>query len=261
MPPNQILSSPTDLPTGPLVDCQWIVFDAVGTLIDPNPSVAVAYHAVGSRYGSRLDVAEVGNRFRSAFRRSEQDGFPGGPTQQWVTSDVIEEARWRWIVGEVFPDVTDPERCFQELWDHFAQPSSWVCFPDVGDSLNQLIAGGYRLALASNFDRRLHSVCEAIPQLNGIEQCIVSATVGLRKPAPGFYSAVLQACDCAPDEILMVGDNHDYDVLAPRSAGFRALHLDRNAAQGAPGQLRSLPELLAMTACNSPALPHGRAGE
>ncbi|MBS0206608.1 MAG: HAD-IA family hydrolase [Planctomycetes bacterium] len=240
---NPANSTPAAPPSG-VSDCQWIVFDAVGTLIDPRPSVAVAYHAVGSRYGSRLDVLEVGRRFRSAFRRSEQDGFPGGPTERWVTSDAIEEARWRWIVGDVFPDITDPEGCFQELWDHFAQPSSWCCFADIGDSLNQLVASGYRLAIASNFDRRLHSVCAAIPQLSGIELRIVSATVGVRKPARRFYSAVAQACGSEPQQILMIGDNPEHDVVAPRAAGFRALHLDRGAGDVAADRVRSLQEIV-----------------
>lgn len=225
--------------------CKWLVFDAVGTLIDPDPSVGVAYHCYGARYGSRLTLEEVGLRFRRSFRSSEHDGFPGGPapTETWQTSDDIEEARWRWIVQDVLEDVFDQDACFLGLWEHFARPESWKCFADVPSAIRRLKAAGYQLAIATNFDRRLHSVCDATPPLDGISVRVVSATVRYRKPAPEFYQAVISACQCAPHQILVVGDNHDYDVLAPRSAGMKALLLDRDSTNGDPGILTSLDQL------------------
>ena len=251
-PRNHFVTMPSDTSQRPaadsdihLSDCQWLVFDAVGTLIDPDPTVAVAYHSVGSRFGSQFRVEDVGPRFRAAFRGSELDGFPGGPPAagRGITSDAIEEARWRWIVRQVFSDVRDQEGCFRELWDHFARPSSWRCFADVGDALAQFAQAGYKLAIASNFDIRLHSVCDFLPAMRPIGRRVVSATVGFRKPAPEFYAAVIQACGCDPRQILMIGDNHEYVVLAPRATGLQALHLDRSRPSGGTDRLTSLTEL------------------
>jgi putative hydrolase of the HAD superfamily len=230
-----------------LRDCRWIVFDAVGTLIEPSPPVAAAYHAVGSRFGSKLTMAEVGQRFRQAFHTSESDGFAGGPgpTSAWQTSDQIEEARWQWIVTQVLSDASDPEICFRELWDHFARPTSWRCFDDVAPSLSRLSAAGYQFAIASNFDRRLHAVCNALEHLKSINCRIVSASIGVRKPSPLFYTAIIQACGCAPHQILMVGDSSEHDVLAPRAAGLRALHLNRKPPLVDHDSLTSLEELAA----------------
>ena len=123
------MTAPVSLAVHSSKSCRWVVFDAVGTLMEPDPTVAVAYHRVGAKYGSRLSVADVGARFRRAFRASETDSFPGGPEpgERWRTSDSFEEERWRWIVREVFPEVRDQEGCFRELWDHFARPASWRC--------------------------------------------------------------------------------------------------------------------------------------
>lgn len=43
----------------------------------------------------------------------------------------------------------------------------------------------------------------------------------------------------------MVGDNDDLDVLAPRTAGPRAVHLDRDGAHPVPdpGRVRTLVDL------------------
>lgn len=224
--------------------CRWLAFDAVGTLIDPHPSVASAYHAVGSRFGTRYSMAEVDQRFRAAFRASELNGFPGGLiATPWATSDDIEMARWRWIVQEVFIDVRDLEGCFRELWDHFAQPASWRCFDDVRETLARLGTRGYRMAIASNFDCRLHAVCDGLPGLTGIELRIVSATVGYRKPAPEFYRALVAACDCPAHEIMMVGDDFGYDVSAARAAGLQALHLDRHSGPSDTGTISTLTQI------------------
>ena len=225
--------------------CRWLVFDAVGTLIHPTPSVAVAYHSIASRYGSQFTVSEVGDRFRQAFRRSEIDVFPNGPAagSHWFSSNEIEIARWRWIVSEVVPDVNDIERCFGELWDHFARPASWACFDDVQVALHSLAKAGYRLAIASNFDSRLHSVCDGHGELEPIQRRFVSSETGFRKPSPDFYSAVISQCECRPNEILMVGDDPEHDVAGPVAMGMKAILIDRGTKNPVRNSIRSLSEL------------------
>ena len=229
-----------------LAGCQWIVFDAVGTLIQPNPSVAMAYHIVASNYGSQFSVAEINERFRVAFRQSETDAFPGGPQERmtWRSSDEIEVARWHWIVRQVVPDVSDFDACFRELWDHFASPASWRIFDDVGETLRGLSSAGYRLAIASNFDSRLHSVCDGHADLKSIERRFVSSETGFRKPSRNFFDAVIARLECPSDQILMVGDDLEHDVNAPIARGMRAVLIDRSLSQSRPGTIGSLEQLI-----------------
>ena len=44
-----------------LGDARAVFFDAVGTLLHPDPSAAEVYAGVGRRYGSRLSVSEEPN--------------------------------------------------------------------------------------------------------------------------------------------------------------------------------------------------------
>ncbi|WP_010582739.1 HAD-IIIA family hydrolase [Schlesneria paludicola] len=233
---------------GPLLstEYQWMVFDAVGTLIRPNPSVAVAYHSIAVRHGSRQSVDEIGQRFRQSFRQTETETFPGGPdaTSIWQSSDAIEMARWRWIVEQVIPDVPSIDECFTEMWDHFARPSSWACFDDVGSTLQALSNAGYRLAIASNFDSRLHTVCSGHPELKLIEQRFVSSETGYRKPAPEFYAQVISRCGCDANQIFMIGDDLQHDVSAPRANGMNAVLIDRLNAGTTGNTIRSLHQLL-----------------
>ena len=114
---------------------RWIVFDAVGTVIEPVPDVATVYHAIGARHGSRLSRTEVSDRFRSAFQADES---ADRATNRLTTDEFLERDRWRRIVNTVLDDVEDPDSCFQDLFDHFGRPGSWQCFDDVTDTLTEL---------------------------------------------------------------------------------------------------------------------------
>jgi putative hydrolase of the HAD superfamily len=217
---------------------RWIVFDAVGTLITPSPSVAEAYHRVGAEFGSRLDVAEVGRRFREFFVLSETACFP--PERYGRTSEPEERERWRWIVEHVFDDVGGT--CYERLWDHFASPGAWRLFDDVPATIERLTADGYRLAMASNFDARLHGLCDTMSVLQEIAPRLVSSEVGYRKPAAPFYEAVIAACDVAADSILMVGDDWEADIVAAKQAGLQAQWLDRRGAPS-PWAINTLLDL------------------
>lgn len=205
---------------------KWIVFDAVGTLMTPVPSVAEAYAAVGRRYDVELPVETVRQRFRQAFRDSESLG--SNSKQRGQTSEADEITRWQWIVGQVLPEARDPEACFRDLWDHFAAPRHWQCYDDVAQTLAELTRRGIGVAIASNFDQRLQGVCAGLPELAGLSRLFVSSSLGVRKPEPDFYHAVRANLNVAADDLLMIGDDPECDVAGPRQCGWRARSLQRD---------------------------------
>src|SRR5207249_8911999 len=87
-----------------------IVFDAVGTLIKPDPSVAVAYTTAARRQGVELEPAEVRGRFQVHFQSDEVHAEQGVLS----TDEATERRRWRKIVGDVLPEIPEPERAFDE---------------------------------------------------------------------------------------------------------------------------------------------------
>src|SRR5439155_17886661 len=82
-----------------------VFFDAVGTLLHPEPSAGLAYHAVGTRHGSQLAPEVVRARFRAAFARQEAEDRSAGLR----TDEGREVLRWRSIVAEGLEDVRDPQ--------------------------------------------------------------------------------------------------------------------------------------------------------
>jgi putative hydrolase of the HAD superfamily len=229
------------------VPVRWIVLDAVGTLIYATPDVPTAYFEIGRRHGSRLSRADVTARFREAFRESEGRDLESAGGETGRTDEATEEKRWRRIVAEVLPDTASADACFQELFAHFGLPESWACFDDVQPTLDLLRKRGLEIAIASNFDARLHSVCDGLSQLTAIRHRVVSSEVGFRKPCHSFYDALLDEIRASPDEVLMVGDDLENDVRGAESAGIRAV-LIRRCEGSPPDGVTSVKSLLELEA-------------
>jgi putative hydrolase of the HAD superfamily len=221
-----------------LIRC--IVFDAVGTLIHPEPGVGQAYAKVGKRHGSRRSIDELRQRFRTAFERQEQIDRAAA----WKTDEDRELRRWRDIVTEAIDDVADPEACFAELYEHFAQPSAWRCDPDTEMVLTELRRRGMVTAMASNFDHRLHRVTAGLPELRTLKAVIVSSEVGWRKPAAEFFQAMTRPLELDLTAILYIGDDRKNDYEGALAAGLSAMLLDVKGHGPRLGSLRDLLDAL-----------------
>ncbi len=208
-----------------------IYFDAIGTLIHPRPLAAEVYLEVGRRYGSQASRATCFRRFRRAIGKQELIDNE----RDWATGEQRERQRWRDIVAEVLADVSDPEACFAELYEHFAKPAAWVCEPETEELLEDLQRQGYVLGLASNYDHRLHAVVAGLPALRSIQHIVISSEVGWRKPAPAFFAALCRQVNLPAAEILYVGDDRINDYDGALAAGLQAVLFDPRQRAGAPG--------------------------
>lgn len=207
---------------------QALLFDAVGTLIHPRPAVAEAYALAAARQSLVVPTDEVMRRFRLAFAAEERfdaDELGGR------TSPAREVERWRRIVAGVFPEAPAPEALLADLWSHFADATNWALYDDVEPLLALLPVAHLQWGIASNFDGRLTDIHRQMPGLASCRHLFISAELGWRKPSPAFFRAVEQRLGLRPAEILLVGDDPENDYLAARAAGWRALHLARNAGQ------------------------------
>ena len=223
---------------------RWIAFDAVGTLIRATPPAGEIYHRVGRQFGSRLAAEEIARRFGQALRDSDAgDSERVDATARLVTSESREKQRWQEIVAAVIDDVTDTAACFAELFEHFARSGSWSCFDEVPVALAELQAKGFRLAIASNFDSRLHAVCDGLAALREIDLRIISSEVGCRKPGRAFFEALVARTGCKSSEVLMVGDDAANDIAGARKAGLGAILINRRGSAAA-GEIGNLVELL-----------------
>jgi putative hydrolase of the HAD superfamily len=212
-----------------------IVLDAVGTLIEPDPPVAIAYADAARRQGVELDPAIVRARFVEHFGRDEG-------AEDRTTDESVEVRRWRRIVAGVLPEVPDADGVFDELWHHFARPSSWRLAAETAPALHTLEAAGLAVRVASNFDARLRGVLAGLPGVGELAKtAVISSEVGWRKPHAQFYRAACAALGLPPGAVLAVGDDPENDYHGPRRAGLRAILVDRRGRL--PGGLPTVRDL------------------
>lgn len=199
-----------------------IVFDAVGTLIHPQPSAAEVYAMVGRQFGSRRQIHEISPLFANAFRLEEEFDLQSG----YRTSEARELERWQNIVARVLDDLVQPQECFAQLFEHFRRPVSWCCDPETQATLIELRARGFRLGMASNFDSRLRNVAHGWKDLQSLDSIIISSEVGWRKPAPEFFAAVGRVMELPAERIIFIGDDRGNDFDGAIQAGMAAVLFD-----------------------------------
>jgi len=213
-----------------------IFFDAVGTVLYIHPDASDVYAAVGREFGHFLPRETIGQRFRAAYRQQEREDSQ----LEWATSEEREIRRWQDIVTIVFQDGN--EEMFRRLWEYFAQAQAWMVLPDTAQILLELSDRGMVLGLASNFDRRLHSVAGGFPELAPLQIRLISSEIGWRKPSGRFFQALVSAAGCLPEQILYVGDDRANDFDGADAAGLRAVLVEGESFN----RIRTMRELLGM---------------
>lgn len=219
-----------------------VFFDAVGTLLFPEPSAPVVYAAAARRQGLHLPNDRLLERFLAAYRAQEAADRAAG----WVTSEARERERWADIVGRTLRGVPDPEACFKELFAHFADPAAWRVNRDAAAVFAHLAGRGIVLGIGSNYDARLLRVLAGHPELAPLrERVVISAAVGHRKPSGEFFRAVARSAGCEPGEVLFVGDDVENDYEGATAAGMPAVLLDpRTRHPAVPRRIATLADLL-----------------
>ena len=224
---------------------QFILFDAVGTVIHPCPAAVDVYLDHGRRHGIELPRDVVAARFKQAIvRQREWDR-----ENEFRTSPDRERQRWQRIVAEVFAETTDTDRLLNSLWDHFAGADGWRLDPEFEPLIARLSTSAVRWGLASNFDERLHLVCARWPVFTQARELFVSSLLGHAKPGLEFFRAIETRLGLEPERLLLIGNDPVEDYDAARSAGWQAVLLGetQSADQNCIATLADLPAWLEAT--------------
>ena len=218
-----------------------VFFDAAGTLIYLPRPVGEHYREVAARFSLELSADALETAFRQAWAAAPARGSSVGPRPD------DDKGWWRTLVEQVLSMVLTAEQAatfdtgafFEAAYAHFAEPGVWRAYPEVHDVLASLREEGYRLAVISNFDRRLRPVLADLGLADFFEAMVISSEVGADKPDPRIFEHALQTLGVLPGEAWHVGDDPKRDGGA-EAAGLRVYHLAR------PG--RTLDDLAAALA-------------
>jgi HAD superfamily hydrolase (TIGR01549 family) len=186
-------------------DVKVVSFDVEGTLVTPDFSYAVWFEAIPRRYAEKNGITL--DQARKAIE--EEYRKVGDQRLEWY--DV---RYWFDKLGLGTP-VPVMERC-----------ESHVCYyPEVKEVLASL-SEKYKLVVASgstrDFLRHL---------LQGIEpyfsKIFSSITDYKQLKTSDFYLKMCRAMRIEPEQVVHVGDNWQFDFVAPSEIGIQAFYLDR----------------------------------
>jgi putative hydrolase of the HAD superfamily len=204
-----------------------LLLDAMGTLITLRESVGTTYAAVAADHGLRADAAAIDALFPAVYRAAPPLAFPR------VDPEALRQAEIRWWgdrIRDVFRSLDgtpEPTSALVEaLFERFADPALWRVYPDVPERLAAWRDQGLRLAVVSNFDRRLHVLLRDLGVRPWLDRVIVSSEVGAAKPSALPFHRALEALDLRPHQVWHVGDQPE-DVAGASRAGVRCLRLRR----------------------------------
>ncbi len=114
----------------------------------------------------------------------------------------------------------------------------------AAETLAELAARRYRLAVVSNADGRVRGLLQDAGVIPWLEFVVDSAEVGLEKPDPRIFHAATGRLGLAPSACAYVGDIYEIDVEGARRAGLHPILIGDGHAPEGVLRVRELSELL-----------------
>lgn len=220
-----------------------VLFDLDGTLLDHRGAVRGALQRWLPTRGVAFADDAVG-----VWLAAEDRHFP-----EWRAGRIslVEQRRRRMVdflnhLGDVAADSSVLDALFGEYLVHFE--ASWCMYDDVLPAIDALRAAGLEVAVLTNGESsqqaaKLHAV--GLADLFG--EVLTASELGAWKPDPSIFHMACERLAVAPSRVVHVGDRHDLDVVAPRTIGMHAIHLDRTGEGplAERDRIESLHDLLA----------------
>ncbi len=216
-----------------------MLFDAVGTLIEPAESVGAVYRRIALAHGVDLPASRIQEAFGRIHAAAPPMAFPGEPAERVA---ALERDWWRAVVRGTFraADSTvrfdDFDAAFDGMWRHFGAAPAWRLRAGAERVLARLRTAGLATALVSNFDGRIHGILAGLGLAAGFDAVVLPRDAGAAKPEGAIFALALARLGVAPAEACFVGDHAEEDLAAARRAGLRAIDVTSLAT------LEELPE-------------------
>jgi HAD superfamily hydrolase (TIGR01662 family) len=98
-------------------------------------------------------------------------------------------------------------------------------YPDALPCLRSLASSGYRLGVVGNQPEQTEELLRSLDV--GLELIASSATLGVPKPEPAFFEAIVERLGLDPAAIAYVGDRVDNDIAPAAAIGMRTILVRR----------------------------------
>ncbi|HEY7185209.1 MAG TPA: HAD family hydrolase [Vicinamibacterales bacterium] len=218
-----------------------IFFDLDDTLLDDRGAQSAYLPLVYAAWRDRLPHSAP--EFPVVWRTALQLHF-----DRHIRGELTYDEQRRARIRDVFqaPSLTDgdADRLMREFLDIYE--SSWRLFDDVLPVLDAL--GDRPLGVITNgTDRQQRGKLERMGIADRFAVVVTSETAGLGKPDPRIFVQAAARLNTPAEACVHVGDDWMRDVEGARSAGFRAVWLDRRNSGETTFEDRSVMRISTLT--------------
>lgn len=205
--------------TGPRPE--WLTFDCYGTLIQWDEGLMAAITTILSREAETVDP----KAFISTFDGYEHALEVERPHRSFREVSALALEKTMMAFGRSFA----PEDAEVLTGSIGRMPP----FPEVVDTLRQLKAAGFKLAIISNTDDGI--IAGNVAQLGGvIDRVITAEQAGAYKPSAQIFRHAWKSLGIAPEELVHICASPHLDLAAARELGFRTIWIDRGTGRRLP---------------------------
>jgi len=241
------LTTMTHLPRAMLIDMDDTILSAYG-----RPEIA--WHHIAAEFACEF-APLLPQQVAAAVLDSARQ-FWGAAGAEWRLK--LEEAR-RIVVGNGFAALAADGRAFPadlaiRIADRFTayRDEEMFIFPGAHDAIDEFKARGVKLALVTNGAAETQRAkVERFALAHRFDHIQIEGEHGFGKPEERAYLHAMEALGVSASDTWMIGDNLEWEIVAPQRLGIYAIWMDVHG-EGLPPEstvkpdriIRSLTELL-----------------
>ncbi|MBI2624820.1 MAG: HAD family hydrolase [Candidatus Nealsonbacteria bacterium] len=202
-----------------------ILIDAMFTIWEPihKDRYYLYRNFIQEALGRRVSISllrEVYQRKRNEFYPNDYPSY----TKRWMTINYH-------VLESLFPDLKEEKilEMARDLTSLILSPKPFRVKRDTRIFLKQAKERGLKVIIASNNSGgRLRALLENFSLNKLIDSAYASSDIGLEKPDVDFFKHILKKESLKPEDCVMIGDNLDHDVKAPKSMGITGVLYNPN---------------------------------
>ncbi|XP_038600706.1 haloacid dehalogenase-like hydrolase domain-containing protein 3 isoform X1 [Tachyglossus aculeatus] len=199
-----------------------LTWDVKDTLLRLRRPVGEEYASQARAHGLQLEPAALSQAFHQAYKAQSQD-YPNYGLSQGLSS----RQWWMEVVRRTFllagiSDAAATDPIANRLYRDFCRADTWEVVAGAAWTLQRCRERGLRLAVISNFDRRLEEILVHCGLRQHFEFVLTSEAAGWAKPDPRIFQEALRRARVSPAQAAHVGDHLLNDYQAARRAGMHS---------------------------------------
>ncbi|XP_008566967.1 PREDICTED: haloacid dehalogenase-like hydrolase domain-containing protein 3 [Galeopterus variegatus] len=202
-----------------------LTWDVKDTLLKLRRPVGEEYAAKARVHGLDVAATALEQAFRQAYR-AQSHSFPNYGLSQGLTS----RQWWLDMVLQTFhlagvQDAQAVAPIADELYEDLSSPHTWQVLEGAETSLRGCRKRGLRLAVVSNFDRRLENILVGLGLREHFDFVLTSEAAGWPKPDPRIFREALRLAHVEPAAAAHIGDSYRCDYQGSRAMGMHSFLL------------------------------------